>query len=120
VYCEDAFDFLNKNTKKYNLIIIDPPPFAKTKREKEGAIKGLQYLVINSIKSLENETGYIALFSCSHHISLEDLNRVLLFSSLKTKKKIEIIEHLYQDIDHPYILNIPNSLYLKGYLIKVE
>ncbi len=120
IYNEDAFDFLNKNQKKYNLIVIDPPPFAKTKKEKEGAVKGLQYLVINSIKALENEEGYIAVFSCSHHISFEELNRVLLFSSFKTKKKITVLEHMYQDIDHPIVLNIPNSLYLKGYLVKVQ
>ena len=120
IYNEDAFDFLNKTQKKYNLIVIDPPPFAKTKREKEGAVRGLQYLVINSIKALENEKGYIAVFSCSHHIDFEDLNRVLLFSSYKTKKKIFILEHMYQDIDHPIVLNIPNSLYLKGYLVKLQ
>ncbi len=117
VFNEDAFDFLNQNNKKYDLIIIDPPPFAKTKKEIEGAIKGLQYLVINSIKSLTKD-GFIAVFSCSHHIGFEELNRVLLFSSIKTGKKINIVEHMFQDIDHPYILNIPNSLYLKGYLIR--
>ena len=119
IHIEDAFDFIKKTDKKYNLIIIDPPPFAKSKYQKEGAIKGFQYLLINSINLLK-ENGYIALFSCSHNINENDLKRVMLFSSEKTKRYIKIIEHLYQDLDHPYILNIPNSLYLRGYLIKVE
>ena len=105
--------------RKYDLIIIDPPPFAKTRKEKEGAIKGFQYLFINSIHAL-NEKGFIAIFSCSHHITQEDLQRIMLYGSYRTGRKITILEHLYQDNDHPYVLNIPNSLYLKGYLVQVE
>lgn len=115
---EDAFDYLNNLNKKFNLIIIDPPAFAKTKKEKVGAIKGFQFLVINSIKALE-ENGYIAVFSCSHHITEEDLKKVLLFASQKTGKRIVIIEKLMQDLDHPYLLNSPPSFYLKGFLVKV-
>lgn len=115
---EDAFDYLNNLNKKFNLIIIDPPAFAKTRKEKDGAIKGFQFLIINSIKALE-ENGYIAVFSCSHHITEEDLKKVFLFASQKTGKKIVIIEKLIQDLDHPYLLNSPPSFYLKGFLIKV-
>ncbi len=114
----DAFDYLNNLDKKFNLIIIDPPAFAKTKKEKTGAIKGFQFLVINSIKALE-ENGYIALFSCSHHITEEDLKKILLFASQKTGKKLIILEKLMQDLDHPYLLNAPPTFYLKGFLIKV-
>jgi len=117
---QDAFDFLKEELKKnikYNLIIIDPPAFAKTKKEREGALRGFKYLILNSIKLL-NENGYIAVFSCSHSITMEDLKRVSLEASKDTKFQLEVIQHLYQDLDHPYILNIPNSLYLKGLLLR--
>ena len=118
VYQEDAFDFLNNLDKKYDLIIIDPPAFAKTRKEKKGAIKGFQYLVINSIKALK-ENGLIAIFSCSHHITQEDLKNVLLYASSKTGRKAVILEHMFQDLDHPHLLNAPSSFYLKGFLAKV-
>jgi len=116
----DAFDFLReerKNKNIYNMIIIDPPAFAKSKNQKEGALRGFKDLILNSLKILQ-QNGYIAVFSCSHHIDLEDLKNTALSASVDTKTKIEILEHLFQDIDHPFILNIPNSLYLKGLLIQ--
>ncbi len=119
VYNEDAFDFLQNVQKKYDVIVIDPPPFAKTLKEKEGAIRGFKYLVVNAVKALK-EKGYIAVFSCSHHITQKDLKDVLLFASSKTGKSFTIVEHMYQDLDHPYLLNAPASFYLKGYLVMME
>ncbi len=116
----DVFDFLKEEVKKgekYDLIIIDPPSFAKTKKEKEGALRGFKYLILNSLKLL-NENGYISVFSCSHHVSIEDLKKITLEVSRDIKVPVEIVEHLYQDKDHPYILNIPNSLYLSGFLFR--
>jgi len=117
---EDVFDFLKKELKtgiKYDLIILDPPAFAKTKREREGALRGFKYLILNSLKILK-ENGLLAVFSCSHSITMEDLKKVSLEASKDTGFRLEILEHLYQDLDHPYILNIPNSLYLKGFLMR--
>ncbi len=117
---EDAFKFMKnelKARKTYDLIILDPPPFAKTKHEKEGAIRGFKYLILTGLKLLR-KNGLLAVFSCSHHVSLEDLKRTTLEASKDTKIRVEVLEHLFQDIDHPYVLNIPNSLYLKGLLLR--
>ncbi len=116
----NVFHFLKEELEtgnKYDLIILDPPSFAKTKHEREGALKGFKYLILNSLKLLKKE-GYLAIFSCSHHISLTDLFEITKNAAKDTFLRIEIIEHLFQDIDHPYILNIPSSLYLKGFLAK--
>jgi len=113
----DVFKFLEKETKTYDLIIIDPPAFAKNKKARSGAIKGWKYLIINSLKLLENG-GYLALFSCSHSITSKDLLDLALSSSIIDKSNLEVIEFLKQDIDHPYVLNIPNSLYLTGVLLR--
>ena len=113
----DVFKFLEKEKEKYDLIIIDPPAFAKNKNAKKGALKGWKYLIVNSLKLLENG-GYLALFSCSHSINEKDLLDLALSSSVINKCYLEVVEFLKQDIDHPYILNIPNSLYLTGVLLR--
>ncbi len=116
---ENVFHFLKDEIKrgnKYNLIVLDPPSFAKTKHEKEGALRGFKYLILNSLKLLNNG-GYLAVFSCSHHVSMEDLINTTREAVKDTSFKVEVLEHLFQDIDHPYVLNIPMSLYLKGFLM---
>jgi 23S rRNA (cytosine1962-C5)-methyltransferase len=115
---EDVFDFLKQEVKsgdKYDIVILDPPPFAKTKNEVEGALRGFKYLILNSLKLL-NENGYLAVFSCSHHISLQDLIDTTIQACKDTGSVLEFKEFLMQDIDHPYIVNIPNTFYLKGFL----
>ena len=113
----DVFKFLEKENEIYDLIIIDPPAFAKNKNAKKGALKGWKYLIVNSLKLLE-KGGYLALFSCSHAITQKDLLDLALSSSIIDNSYLEVIDFLKQDIDHPYVLNIPNSLYLTGVLLR--
>jgi len=118
---QNAFDYLRvlrKEKKKFDMVIIDPPSFAKSKAQKSTALRGFKDLAVNGLKVTEDE-GYLAIFSCSYYIDLKDLEKILLKASKDTQKQIKIIEHLYQDIDHPYILNNPYSLYLKGLLVKI-
>lgn len=117
---QDAFDFLTleKMTQNsYDCIVLDPPPFAKTKKEAEGAIKGFKFLLSAALKLL-NENGIVAVFSCSHHVALNDLLELSLEASTKTRIPLEVIELLRADEDHPYILNIPNSAYLSGVVLR--
>ncbi len=114
---EDVFKFLEKEKEKYDLIIIDPPAFAKNLSAKKGALKGWKYLIVNSLKILE-EGGYLALFSCSAAIRSKDLLDLALSSSKIENCYLEVVEFLKQDIDHPYILNMPKSLYLMGVLLR--
>ena len=99
------------------MIVIDPPAFAKNKNARKNALKGWKYLIVNSLKLLENG-GYLALFSCSHSITSNDLLDLALSSSVIDNCYLEVVEFLKQDIDHPYILNIPNSLYLTGVILR--
>ena len=117
---QDAFDFLTleKTTRnRYDCIVLDPPPFAKTKKEAAGAIKGFKYLLSAGL-SLVNENGLVALFSCSHHVSQNDLLEIALEASAKAKAPLEVVELLRADLDHPFILNIPNSAYLSGIVLR--
>lgn len=116
----DAFDYLTEAPgarDRFDLVILDPPPFAKAKRSAAGALKGLRHLIVQSLRILR-PGGLLAVFSCSHHVSQEDLQRAVLEAAADRGCRIEILEHLFQDRDHPYVLNIPMSLYLKGYLLR--
>ncbi len=116
----DVFKFLERGDDiQYDLIVVDPPAFAKSKREKKGALRGWKYLIVNSLKLLE-DGGYLALFSCSAAVGTKDLLDLALSSAAIEGCFLEVIEFLKQDVDHPYILNVPNSLYLTGVILKKE
>jgi 23S rRNA (cytosine1962-C5)-methyltransferase len=124
VLCEtmraDAFDYLTEAPRgkdRYDLVILDPPPFAKAKRSTAGALKGMRHLILQSLRILR-PGGLLAVFSCSHHVSEQDLQAAILEAATDRASRIEILEHLFQDQDHPHILNIPMSLYLKGFLLR--
>ncbi|MFZ5375622.1 MAG: class I SAM-dependent rRNA methyltransferase [Campylobacterota bacterium] len=117
---QDAFDFLTlekTTTNRYDAVFLDPPPFAKTKKEAEGAIKGFKFLFSAGL-SLSKPGGIVALFSCSHHIGEETLLEIAREASAKAGVPLEVLELLRADSDHPYILNIPNSAYLSGIIVR--
>ncbi len=116
----DAFDYLTEaagQDTRYDLIILDPPSFAKTKQARRGAIRGFKHLVSSGLNLLR-AGGYLSVFSCSHHVSLTDLKELALDVAINNGVTLRVMEHLFQDGDHPYLLNIPQSLYLKGLLLK--
>jgi len=118
---ENAMDYIKELADKktsFDIVVLDPPSFAKSKDQAEAAISGFRHLMINGIK-VTKPGGLIALFSCSYHVGMDDLIELSLGASRDTGKQLKVLEHLYQDKDHPYILNMPNSLYLKGLLFQV-
>lgn len=116
----DAFEFLDDLVRKgfgADAIVLDPPPFSRTRGARGGALRGLKHLVLQSL-SILGAGGLLALFSCSHHVSLDDLLALSLEAAHDTRSRLEVTDFLFQDLDHPYILNIPQSLYLKGLLFR--
>ena len=118
----NVFDYLRElrsKKAKFDMVIIDPPSFAKTKNQRIGALRGFKDLLVNGMKLVE-KGGYLAIFSCSFYVDMKDLKELAKKASKDNKRVIKVVEHLYQDIDHPYLLNNPYSLYLKGILFKVS
>ena len=116
----NAMDYIKEaadRKESYDIVVLDPPSFAKTKEQAAGAISGFKHLMLNGIKVCK-PNGLIALFSCSYHVGMDELVALSLEASRDTGVQLRVIEHLYQDKDHPYILNMPNSLYLKGMLFQ--
>ena len=118
----DAFLMLNTLTtrnKKFDIITLDPPSFIKKKTD---IYKGRDFfmdLCDKSFKLLENG-GILGVITCAYHISLQDLIEVTRMAASKNNKLLSVIGINYQPEDHPWILHIPETLYLKALWVKVE
>jgi 23S rRNA (cytosine1962-C5)-methyltransferase len=122
-YClikSDVFDELKAAAlkgEKYDVVILDPPPFSKTKEEKAGGIKGYRDLHNKAFKVL-NTGGVIFTFSCSHNISMAELIKSAKDAARFMKCRVEIAGQMFQAKDHPYSTQIPETFYLKGAIIR--
>ena len=118
----DAFlmlDSLSTRNKKFDIITLDPPSLIKKKTE---IYKGRDFfldLCDKSFKLLENG-GILGVITCAYHISLQDLIEVTRMSASKNNKLLSVVGINYQPEDHPWILHIPETLYLKALWVKVE
>jgi 23S rRNA (cytosine1962-C5)-methyltransferase len=117
-----AFDELRARAKageRYSLVVLDPPAFAKNRTEVEGALRG--YVEINSrALRLVAPGGHLATFSCSYHLTEELFSAVLREAASLCGRRVELAERLGQSRDHPVVLTHPESLYLKGALLRVD
>ena len=118
----DAFLMLNTLTtrnKKFDIITLDPPSLIKKKTD---IYKGRDFFIDlcdKSFKLLENG-GILGVITCAYHISLQDLIEVTRMAASKNNKLLSVIGINYQPEDHPWILHIPETLYLKALWVKVE
>ena len=118
----DAFLMLNSlatRNKKFDIITLDPPSLIKKKTE---IYKGRDFfldLCDKSFKLLENG-GILGVITCAYHISLQDLIEVTRMSASKNNKLLSVVGINYQPEDHPWILHVPETLYLKALWVKVE
>jgi len=119
--CEDAFKTLRKfynEGRRFNVIILDPPSFTKSKKKKFDALRGYKEINLMAMKLL-NENGLLFTSSCSYHISNEEFLFMLRDAAKDAGRKFIIIHQGSQSKDHPIILNFPESNYLKAYFLKV-
>jgi 23S rRNA (cytosine1962-C5)-methyltransferase len=117
----DVFDYLKweiKKNKKYDVVVVDPPAFVKSKNEKKDALEGYLNLNTLAIKLLKKE-GIIATSSCSQHVSDYDFYEVIKEAFLKNKKTGKLIYKGTQSKDHPILLSMPETFYLKCLIIKL-
>lgn len=118
----DVFSFLDRvheSGQKFDIIIIDPPSFAKSRYSIRSALKGYMELNVKAMNALP-ESGVLATFSCSHNITGELFSGMLKEAARVTGRKIAILKRCRQAPDHPVLESIPETQYLKGYLLKVH
>jgi 23S rRNA (cytosine1962-C5)-methyltransferase len=128
----DAFellrDFSDRATSdasaRYDTIVLDPPAFAKSKRAAEGALRGYKELNLRALKLLSPPQAgrYASLItcSCSHHVSLADFTEVVRSAAADAGRRVQILEIRGAAPDHPAILTLPETSYLKCLLLRVE
>lgn len=118
-YCEDAFKFLDKSDDLYDLVILDPPAFAKHKSALRNGLKG--YIRLNT-KGFEKikKGGILFTFSCSQIVTKELFRNAVFTAAAQAKRKVRILHQLHQPNDHPINIYHPEGEYLKGLVLYVE
>jgi 23S rRNA (cytosine1962-C5)-methyltransferase len=114
----NVFDFLKHATPEYDLIILDPPSFTRNKKTLMDAMRGYKEIHLRSLKLLE-KGGILSTFCCSHHASRELFLENLADASVDAKKSLRLLEEHGQRADHPVLITIPETGYLKGITAEV-
>jgi 23S rRNA (cytosine1962-C5)-methyltransferase len=115
---ENVFHFLKHAAPEYDLIILDPPSFTKNKKTVNDAMRGYKEIHLRALKLLE-KGGILSTFCCSHHASRELFLENLADASVDAKKSLRLITEHTQRADHPVIITLPETSYLKGFTSQV-
>ena len=118
-FCEDAFKYLDDNDKKYDLIVLDPPAFAKHRMALHNALKGYIRLNIKGLQRIK-PGGILFTFSCSQAVSKENFRNAVFTAAAQAGRNVCILHQLHQPADHPVNIYHPEGEYLKGLVLYVE
>ena len=105
--------------KDWDLIVLDPPAFAKSKRAVEGALRGYKELNLRALQLLK-PGGLRITCSCSHHVSLADLESAVASAAVDAHRRVTLLERRGAALDHPVLLNLPETEYLKCLICQVD
>jgi 23S rRNA (cytosine1962-C5)-methyltransferase len=117
----NVFDYLKEREAagaQYDLIILDPPSFTRTKEKLQDAMRGYKEIHLRAFKLL-SPTGLLATFSCSHHVSADAFREMIAESLVDAKRSARLLETYQQNADHPILASIPETEYLKGFLMEM-
>lgn len=119
----NVFDWFNAPDRNieplWDVIILDPPPFAKSKSALEGALRGYKEINLRAVKRLV-PGGILATYTCSHHMQDAELRQVLGEVAADARRKLRVLEWGHQPPDHPVLVTMPESEYLRGYIMRAE
>lgn len=128
-YTKDRFEVINGNSfdilrkfddagRKFDVTIIDPPSMAKNRSSKENAIKGYKELNLRAMK-ITNEGGYLSTSSCTQLVNEQEFKDVIIRAAEDTKKSLKIVFRGTQPVDHPVLMNVNETEYLKHFFVQV-
>jgi len=121
----DAFELMrdfSEASERFDTIILDPPAFAKTKRAAEGALRGYKELNLRAMKMLAgygSGGGTLVTCSCSHHVGMEEFSGVVRAAAEDAGRRVQVLEMRGAAPDHPAILTLPETSYLKCLICRV-
>ena len=118
-FCEDAFKFLDTASQQYDLIILDPPAFAKHRGALHNALKGYTRLNQKAFQIIE-PGGILFTFSCSQVVTKDHFRNAVFTAAAQARRKVRILHQLHQPADHPVNIYHPEGEYLKGLVLYVE
>jgi 23S rRNA (cytosine1962-C5)-methyltransferase len=118
-YCEDAFKYLDNAGNNYDLIILDPPAFAKHRAALRNALKGYTRLNMKAFEKIK-PGGIIFTFSCSQVVTKDNFRNAVFTADAQAGRKVRILHQLHQPADHPINIYHPEGEYLKGLVLYVE
>ncbi len=103
----------------WDVIVLDPPPFAKSKSALPGALRGYKEINLRALQRLA-PGGVLATYTCSHHMQDADLRGVIAAAAVDARRDVRILECCHQPADHPVLVTMPESEYLRGFIVRVE
>lgn len=118
-YCEDAFKYLEDAGSNYDLIILDPPAFAKHRAALHNALKGYSRLNAKAFEKIK-PGGILFTFSCSQVVTKDNFRNAVFTAAALAGRKVRILHQLHQPADHPVNIYHPEGEYLKGLVLYVE
>jgi 23S rRNA (cytosine1962-C5)-methyltransferase len=117
----NALDYLSglvSARRKFETVIVDPPAFTKSRAAKEGALRGYKDINLRALRLLE-AGGILVSCSCSHHVSEAELLEVIAEAALDANKTLRVLDRRTQSQDHPILLTVPETHYLKCVILQV-
>ena len=120
--CGDAFNILrdwSDRGEQFDTIVLDPPAFAKSKRAVEGALRGYKELNLRALRMIR-PGGLLITCSCSHHVTWSDLEGAVASAAVDANRRVTLLDRRGAAPDHPVILNLPETEYLKCLICRVD
>ena len=118
-FCEDAFHYLDRMGDQYDLIILDPPAFAKHRKVLHNALQGYRRLNAKAFEKIQ-PGGILFTFSCSQVVTKDDFRCAVFSAAAQSGRRVRILHQLHQPDDHPINIYQPEGEYLKGLVLYVE
>jgi 23S rRNA (cytosine1962-C5)-methyltransferase len=114
----DVFEYLSGIAGKFSMVVLDPPAFAKSRRAVEDASRGYKEINLRALRLLE-AGGVLVTCSCSHHMCEGAFYEVIAQAALDAGKTLRVLERRTQASDHPILLTVPETMYLKCMVLQV-
>ncbi len=118
-YTEDVFDFLKKSETRYDVMVLDPPAFAKHLSSVDKATIGYRNLNSEALRQID-KNGIVFTFSCSQVIDKNLFRKIIFTAAAQAKRNVKVLHQLTQPADHPISIYHPEGEYLKGLVLYVE